>query len=44
MAYVLDTNVAIRLREGDAVIAGKVATLDDAIVISVITRVELEGD
>ena len=43
MAYVLDTNVAIRLRDGDAVIAGKVAALDDAIVISVITRVELEG-
>ena len=43
MAYVLDTNVAIRLRDGDAVIAGKVAALDDAIVMSVITRVELEG-
>ena len=43
MAYVLDTNVAIHLRDGDAAIADKVAALDDAILISVVTRVELEG-
>ena len=43
MAYVLDTNVAIRLRDGDPVVAGKIAALDDAILLSVITRVELEG-
>ncbi len=43
MAYVLDTNVAIHLRDGDAAVADKVAALDDAILISVVTRVELEG-
>ena len=43
MAYLLDTNVAIHLRDGDAAIADKVAALDDAILISVVTRVELEG-
>ncbi len=43
MAYVLDTNVAIHLRDGDAGIASRVSALDDAIVMSVVTRVELEG-
>jgi len=32
MAYVLDTNVAIRLRDGDAVIAAKVAALLDRMI------------
>ena len=43
MAYLLDTNVAIHLRDGDAAIADKIAALDDAILLSVVTRVELEG-
>jgi tRNA(fMet)-specific endonuclease VapC len=43
MAYVLDTNVAIHLRDGDVDTADRVAALDDAILISVVTRVELEG-
>ena len=43
MAYVLDTNVAIHLRDGDPTITSKVAALDDAILMSVVTRVELEG-
>ena len=43
MAFLIDTNVAIRLRDGDAVIAKQVAALDDAIVMSIVTRVELEG-
>jgi predicted nucleic acid-binding protein len=43
MAYVLDTHVAIHLRDGDPVTADRIATLDDAILISVVTRVELEG-
>ncbi|MEQ1691475.1 MAG: PIN domain-containing protein [Gemmatimonas sp.] len=43
MAYLLDTNVAIHLRDGDAAIADKIAALDGAILISVVTRVELEG-
>lgn len=43
MAYLLDTNVAIHLRDGDRRIATLIAELDDAIVMSVVTRVELEG-
>jgi tRNA(fMet)-specific endonuclease VapC len=43
VGFVLDTNVAIRLRDGDGMVAEKIAVLDDAILMSVITRVELEG-
>lgn len=43
MAFLLDTNVAIHLRDGDAEIAGKIAALDGAILLSIVTRVELEG-
>lgn len=43
MAYVIDTNVAIHLRDGDAKVSRKIAALSDAILISVVTRVELEG-
>jgi tRNA(fMet)-specific endonuclease VapC len=43
VAFLIDTNVAIHLRDGDAIIATRVAALDDAIVMSIITRVELEG-
>ena len=43
MAFLIDTNVAIHLRDGDPEIARRVGALDDAIVMSIITRVELEG-
>ena len=43
MAYLLDTNVAIHLRDGDPTISAKIAALDDAILLSIVTRVELEG-
>lgn len=43
MAFILDTDVAIHLRDGDPTVRSKVAALDDAVLISVITRVELEG-
>ena len=43
MAYLLDTNVAIHLRDGDPTITAKIASLDDAILLSIVTRVELEG-
>ena len=43
MVYLLDTNVAIHLRDGDPTISAKVAALDDAILLSIVTRVELEG-
>lgn len=43
MAFLLDTNVAIHLRDGNPVVTEKVAALDDAVLISIVTRVELEG-
>ena len=39
----LDTNVAIHLRDRDLTIMRKVAALDEAAMISIVTRVELEG-
>lgn len=43
MAFVLDTNVAVHLRDGDAGITAKVAALDEPILLSIVSRVELEG-
>jgi predicted nucleic acid-binding protein len=43
MAYLLDTDVAIHLRDGDPAVTEKIAALDDAVLMSVVTRVELEG-
>lgn len=43
MAFLLDTDVAIHLRDGDAAIAKKVAALQGAVLLSIVTRVELEG-
>jgi predicted nucleic acid-binding protein len=43
MAHLLDTNVAIHLRDGDPAIMARVAALDDAVLMSIATRVELEG-
>jgi tRNA(fMet)-specific endonuclease VapC len=43
MAFLLDTDIAIHLRDGDATIVDKVAALDDAVLMSIVTRVELEG-
>ncbi len=43
MAYLLDTNVAIHLRDGNKIVASQVAALEGAILLSVISRVELEG-
>ena len=42
-AFLLDTNVLIGLRDGDPAVTGKVAALDGAILMSIISRVELEG-
>jgi tRNA(fMet)-specific endonuclease VapC len=39
----LDTNVAIRLRDRDDATMDRVESLDDAVMISIVTRVELEG-
>ena len=43
VSFVLDTNVAIHLRHGDPVVAERVGRLDGAVLLSVVTRVELEG-
>ena len=43
MAFLLDTNVAIHLRDGDPTVTQKVAALQDAVLMSIVTRVELEG-
>jgi tRNA(fMet)-specific endonuclease VapC len=43
VAYLIDTNVAIHLRDGDTDVANRILALDDAIFLSVVSRVELEG-
>jgi tRNA(fMet)-specific endonuclease VapC len=43
MALMIDTNVAIHLRDGDAVITTEIARLEAAVLMSIVTRVELEG-
>lgn len=43
MAYVIDTNVAIAIRDGDGETIRRLSLLEGAIVMSVVTRVELEG-
>jgi tRNA(fMet)-specific endonuclease VapC len=43
LAYLLNTNVAIHLRDGDETVTSQVAALEGAILLSVISRVDLEG-
>ena len=43
MAFLLDTNVAIHLRDGDPAVTQKVAALQGAVLMSIVTRVELQG-
>jgi tRNA(fMet)-specific endonuclease VapC len=43
VAFLLDTNVAMHLRDGDPMVTQKVAALEGAVLLSVVTRVELEG-
>jgi tRNA(fMet)-specific endonuclease VapC len=43
LSFLLDTNVAIHLRDGDAAITQQVAALGGAILLSIVSRVELEG-
>jgi tRNA(fMet)-specific endonuclease VapC len=43
VAFLLNTNVAIRLRDGDLAVTQEVAALEDAVLMSIVTRVELEG-
>jgi predicted nucleic acid-binding protein len=43
LAWLLDTSVAIQLRDGDRAFRSRLATVDEIPSISAITRVELEG-
>lgn len=43
MTHLLDTNIAIHLRDGDPLVTGKIAALEGAVLLSIITQVELEG-
>jgi tRNA(fMet)-specific endonuclease VapC len=43
MAVLLDTDVLIHLRDGDPEIAERVAALNDSVLMSIVSRVELEG-
>jgi len=43
MAHMLDTDIAIHLRDGDPAVTAKVTALAGAAIISMVTRVELEG-
>jgi len=43
VVYLLDTNVLIRFRDSDAWVVAKVGALDGAVLMSVVSRVELEG-
>lgn len=43
MAFLLDTNVLIRLRDGDEAITARVVALNPPVLMSIISRVELEG-
>jgi tRNA(fMet)-specific endonuclease VapC len=43
VSYLLDTNIAIHLRDGDSDIVARVVALQGAVLLSVVSRVELEG-
>ena len=43
MAYLLDTSVEIGVRDGDPAVTAKLGALEGAVMLSIITRVELEG-
>lgn len=40
---IIDTNVAIAIRDGDEAIQNWIEDFDDPLMISIVTRVELEG-
>lgn len=43
MAYLLDTNVAIDLRDGVEATMEKIEALPGGVLLSIVTRIELEG-
>jgi tRNA(fMet)-specific endonuclease VapC len=42
LVFLLDTNVAIRLRDAEPEIVARVAALEGAVLLSIVSRVELE--
>lgn len=43
MSYLLDTNVAIHLRDGDRAMHSRLRALDGPVLFSIVTRIELEA-
>jgi tRNA(fMet)-specific endonuclease VapC len=43
LPYLLDTNVAIHLRDGDDAVTQKILALEEPLLLSIVTRVELDG-
>ncbi|CAN5531065.1 type II toxin-antitoxin system VapC family toxin [soil metagenome] len=43
MTHLLDTNIAIYLRDGDPVVTARIAALTGPVLLSIISLVELEG-
>ena len=43
MPFLLDANILIHLRDGDPVVSAKVGDLVGAVLMSIVSRVELEG-
>jgi tRNA(fMet)-specific endonuclease VapC len=43
LAFLLDTHVAIHLRDGDEIVTRKVLVLEGPLLLSIVSRVELEG-
>ena len=43
MPILLDTNVAIHLRDGEAMVTGRIRALGEPLFLSIVTRIELEG-
>jgi len=43
LTHILDTNIAIHLRDGDPLVTARIAALEGAVMLSIISRVELEG-
>ncbi|HEY4031670.1 MAG TPA: type II toxin-antitoxin system VapC family toxin [Caulobacteraceae bacterium] len=43
MPTLLDTNVAIHLRDGDVAVTSKIRATAEPLLLSIVTRIELEG-
>jgi predicted nucleic acid-binding protein len=43
VSFILDTNVAIHIRDGNSDVISKLTALQGAVLLSIISRVELEG-